>query len=406
MADLTLGQRIAEERKKLGLSQEALGDKLCVSRQAISKWESDAAVPEIDKLISLSKLFGVSIGWLLGVEEKPEQKENELSEAQLEVVEELVRKYQNPPAPRLSIFHYMFAIIASLLIFLFIYGQTSRIERTLQNVVDTEDYSRLAARVAALEASSGNVDTVVGSLLADYSFKTEPAFSIASGSCDAVIVSVSATPHIWQNSDRGYFSVRLDGQEVQRQECRWDGSYLTAQVGVDLQNGYEYCFLLLRSDGSQEQQILYNETAQNLKDAFSITLDVTPGKMSYADGVLTLLCDQLSAVMPPACRNPDGTPRSDVCWTKLECVLYRATGDVTEIGRDDLTDRISEAVLNPQLLLNSQLIQFRDVELTEDTEYLQLWLYAELNNGLTQKCLIEVFMPDGNGGLRLSGSPS
>ena len=62
MTDTTLGQRIAEGRKKLGLSQEAFGDRLGVSRQAASKWESDAAVPEIDKLITMSKLFSVSIG--------------------------------------------------------------------------------------------------------------------------------------------------------------------------------------------------------------------------------------------------------------------------------------------------------------------------------------------------------
>ena len=51
---MTLGQRIAEQRKKLGLSQEALGERLGLSRQAVSKWEADAAVPEVDKLIALS----------------------------------------------------------------------------------------------------------------------------------------------------------------------------------------------------------------------------------------------------------------------------------------------------------------------------------------------------------------
>ncbi len=68
---MTIGQRIADCRKKLGLSQEALGEKMGVSRQAISKWEADGALPEIDKLIALSRLFEVSVGWLLGVEEPP-----------------------------------------------------------------------------------------------------------------------------------------------------------------------------------------------------------------------------------------------------------------------------------------------------------------------------------------------
>lgn len=64
---MTTGQRIAQKRKELELSQEALGAELGVSRQSIYKWESDAALPEIDKLVALSRRFGVTVGWLLGV---------------------------------------------------------------------------------------------------------------------------------------------------------------------------------------------------------------------------------------------------------------------------------------------------------------------------------------------------
>ena len=66
---MTLGQRIQELRKKQGLSQEALGEKLGVSRQAISRWEMDGAVPEVDKLVALCKGRGVSLNDLLQVEE-------------------------------------------------------------------------------------------------------------------------------------------------------------------------------------------------------------------------------------------------------------------------------------------------------------------------------------------------
>ena len=58
---MTIGQRIAQKRKEQGLSQEALGDRLGLSRQAIYKWESDAALPEIDKLVALEFLFLESI---------------------------------------------------------------------------------------------------------------------------------------------------------------------------------------------------------------------------------------------------------------------------------------------------------------------------------------------------------
>ena len=83
---MTTGQRIAQKRKELELSQEALGAELGVSRQSIYKWESDAALPEIDKLVALSRRFGVTVGWLLGVEdaaEPPAGESGELTDMQL-----------------------------------------------------------------------------------------------------------------------------------------------------------------------------------------------------------------------------------------------------------------------------------------------------------------------------------
>ena len=64
----TLGSRIQAGRKAAGMSQEALGEHLGVSRQAVSRWEADAALPELEKLIAMSRLFGVTVGALLGVE--------------------------------------------------------------------------------------------------------------------------------------------------------------------------------------------------------------------------------------------------------------------------------------------------------------------------------------------------
>lgn len=89
---MTVGQRIAQKRKELGLSQETLGEQLGVSRQAIYKWESDATLPEIEKLIALSRIFGVSVGWLLG-EEEDLSAPKELSEEQLLMVQEIVDRY-------------------------------------------------------------------------------------------------------------------------------------------------------------------------------------------------------------------------------------------------------------------------------------------------------------------------
>lgn len=86
---MTLGQRIQDLRKGMGLSQEALGEALGVSRQAVSKWEGDNGIPELDKLIAMSRLFGVTVGALLGVEDSaaPVPEEHKPSEdGQLEAI--------------------------------------------------------------------------------------------------------------------------------------------------------------------------------------------------------------------------------------------------------------------------------------------------------------------------------
>lgn len=62
---MRLDEKIIYLRKKNGWSQEDLALKLDISRQSVSKWESGMSLPELDKIISMSKLFGVSTDYLL-----------------------------------------------------------------------------------------------------------------------------------------------------------------------------------------------------------------------------------------------------------------------------------------------------------------------------------------------------
>ena len=62
---MTLGEKIYKLRTEKGFSQEALGEKLGVSRQSVSKWETDQSVPELDKIVAISDLFVVSTDYLL-----------------------------------------------------------------------------------------------------------------------------------------------------------------------------------------------------------------------------------------------------------------------------------------------------------------------------------------------------
>ena len=62
---MTIGEKISKLRQGKGLSQEQLAEKLCVSRQSISKWEMDQALPQIDNVLQLSDIFKVSVDTLL-----------------------------------------------------------------------------------------------------------------------------------------------------------------------------------------------------------------------------------------------------------------------------------------------------------------------------------------------------
>lgn len=63
--NLTFGQKLKDARKKAGLTQEQLAEKLAVSRQAVTKWESDKGLPDVENWKTLSKVLNVSIDYLL-----------------------------------------------------------------------------------------------------------------------------------------------------------------------------------------------------------------------------------------------------------------------------------------------------------------------------------------------------
>lgn len=70
---MTFGEKLQALRQKAGMSQDALAEKLNVSRQAVSRWERDETMPETDKVIALADLFGVTTDYLL--RQRPEAKQ-------------------------------------------------------------------------------------------------------------------------------------------------------------------------------------------------------------------------------------------------------------------------------------------------------------------------------------------
>lgn len=73
---MEIGNRLNQLRKLSGMTQEQLAEKLHVSRQTISKWEADVTMPDLESVVSVSRMFHISLDDLM-MEEKEEMKEKE-----------------------------------------------------------------------------------------------------------------------------------------------------------------------------------------------------------------------------------------------------------------------------------------------------------------------------------------
>lgn len=127
---MTLGEKIQQLRKAGGLSQEQLADMINVSRQAISKWETDQSLPELEKLLALSRVFAVSTDELLGNEASPT--ENAPAPQMKEVVSANMRKRKFTVGCVITVFGLLVLIVD---FFALVYMQ--RIEREVYQSWDS-----------------------------------------------------------------------------------------------------------------------------------------------------------------------------------------------------------------------------------------------------------------------------
>ena len=96
---MILADKIIENRKKNGWSQEKPADKLGVSRQSVSKWESAQSVPDMKKILQLSEIFGVTTDYLLGLSETKKHAADDINSLRLsdELIEILQQGKINVP---------------------------------------------------------------------------------------------------------------------------------------------------------------------------------------------------------------------------------------------------------------------------------------------------------------------
>ena len=296
---MTTGQRIALKRKEAGLSQETLGAELGVSRQSIYKWESDTALPEIDKLVALSRRFGVTVGWLLGVEEAPETASapdsGELTDAQLKMVEEITARYiaaLPAPKPRKK-WPY---VLAALMVLYAAHRAYQSIDRQFDGV-----YSRIGQMDSKMSnqvySISGQVEEILkqqNALTADYGTELVSADL----SKNAVTFSVYAVPKTYVEGMRIEFSVdngHNSNSKTVLSEPDQNGQPVSekfsAELTCELTDDIAITAVFVMPDGTRQTQPLQTYSglySGSLPDVASLVDADLQGRAQIENGKLTL----------------------------------------------------------------------------------------------------------------------
>lgn len=291
---MSIGQRIALKRKELGLSQEALGEQLGVSRQSIYKWESASTLPEIEKLIALSRLFGVSVGWLLGVEEdSPPQTakgpEGELTEAQLKMVQEIVDRYlaaQPKPRPRRR-WPWVLAALAAACIAVNLFNRLDQLNN---------QYNNLQYAVSSVERSvdsqiNGISSRVEEILKAQNDLTAEYGSEIATADLarNTITFSMKAVPKTYSEGMTAVFLADSGGGPAEFPAEAAPGQAFTGEATAELTDSITLSVVFIGPDGTRQTQLL--DTYEGLFSGSLPDLDIHDFYLfseKVVDGTLTL----------------------------------------------------------------------------------------------------------------------
>lgn len=110
---MNIGEKLFELRREKNLSQEEVADKLNVSRQTVSKWETNQSVPDFDKIVPLCELYGIGVEELL-TGKKPEEKAEMAQEEEEILTRNEVRK-KSAEVVSTSVFLYIFSIVVMII---------------------------------------------------------------------------------------------------------------------------------------------------------------------------------------------------------------------------------------------------------------------------------------------------
>lgn len=327
MQDLTLGQRIALKRNQLALSQSALGEQLGVSRQSVFKWESDAAIPEIDKLISLSKLFGVSLDWLLGITDAPpaeapapEAPEQDFTEREKQILEQFA--HQKPVLPR-----WMKAaaiVVVACAAAAMINSCISLYQSTRANAQAKELQHQVEEFVSYIESQVIPTANVVRESTCDVTPSTN---------MDSATARLRIIPFAYRDEHKARLTVLLGKEVMVLSECRWSGTAWETEITLTPNNGYRILFTLIDEQGREFTQELNGTLLNNLGHnlAWPTSQSITWRELEIQNTGFVFTDMEVKIPLPGIFRHTDGL------WESCELVLANEKGEV--LDRFDLMYR-------------------------------------------------------------------
>ena len=346
----TLGGRIQAGRKAAGMSQEALGEHLGVSRQAVSRWEADAALPELEKLIAMSRLFGVTVGALLGVEPPageaappdeggpeegspdgvPESRvpspTPELTERELAAAEAIAEKYLSAQRPRWSR-RRKIALGAALCVLVLSAAMAANKQIFLNRQMDDlrSQMDDLRGQMAGIQSQveaqlsdlTGQVTSQISNLLDEKNnILSDHTVTVLDFDMEAetVTLTVSAVPKEWTAETTAVFTALLsDGRQFQTEAHRQVGGFTAENWELPMDQTITLSAALTDGDATRSSpfDVLYDclPGAFQLRVSGSWDMTMWPGRGRVSLGKVNLHIE-------PA-------PGIDLSPTAVDLCLYR-----------------------------------------------------------------------------------
>ena len=252
---MTTGEKIAALRRDHKLSQEALGEKLGLSRQAVSKWEADQAVPTMDNLMELSRLFGVPVDTLLRPDAPfpaPPAEENSTDAPAA------------PETPHKGVSFSRRKILA-------IGGAALLCVSLALNAVCLYQIAQLKGEVQALRVRAGNVNTVyypgTDADTGDFAESSEH-MTLDPENTEQLIVTFSAVPRVASDGETANFLLR-GGEQSWECEAEGDaGGGYRGSLTIPMVDEYSVYLVLTDRNGGTRNLLIASES--DIENRFSI----------------------------------------------------------------------------------------------------------------------------------------